>query len=275
MAASISVSSNDDIVGFNIVIVFDSSHTTGTATVVRVTDTDYTLVRGMTNISYASYGPTYSVVDTEVGLDVPVTYVLVHTWGSGASDYSSDTSTNNTLVAPSSGDFVLRNLFLPADTVIKDVEVGTLQDVSINIRATHFSVLGRPDPVVIVDTVDSEKSTLIVETRNASEAEALRLLTRTGNPLVLQSLHSYGIGSNGLLYLQPTSIDIKRLTTFGKEAYRRFEINYVQVTPPIAATVFSSNLTTYATTASTYDTYAILTSLVPSYFELLYGYPSP
>lgn len=275
MPASITVSSNDDLVGFNIVVVFDSSHTTGSGTVVRVTDTDYTVVRGMDNISYADYGPTHSVVDTEVGLDVPVTYIFIHTWGSGSSDYSASTSSNNLLSAPSAGEFVLRNLFLPANAVVKDIEIGTLQDVSINIRATQFSVLGRPDPVVIVDTVDSEKSTLIVETRTADESEALRLLTRSGSPLVLQSLHSYGIGSNGLLYLQPTSIDIKRLTSFGQQAYRRFEINYVQVTPPIAATVFESTLTTYAQAASSYSSYALLSSTVPTYFELLYGYPSP
>lgn len=275
MPASIDVTSNDEIVGFNLVIVFDASHATGTGTVVRVTDTDYTVVRGLSNISYATYGPTYSVVDTEVGLDVPVTYIFVHTWGVGAADYSSDVSAGNMLSAPSAGDFVLRNLFLPATTLVKDVEIGTLQDVSINIRSAQFSILGRPDPVVIVDTVDSEKSTLIIETNTANEAESLRLLTRSGSPLVLQSLHSYGVGVEGLLYLQPLTIDIKRVTRFGQQAYRRFEIQYVQVSPPIAANVFTPPLTTYATVASEYDSYALLASLIPSYFELLYGYPSP
>lgn len=275
MAASITVTSNDDLVGFNIVVVFDSSHTTGTGTVVRVSNTDYTIVRGLDNISYASYGPSHSVVDTEVGLDSKVTYVFVHTWGSGATDYSAATSVDNVLSAPSAGDFVLRNLFLPASTLVKDVEVGTLQDVSINIRATQFSILGRSDPVVIVDTVDSEKSVLVIETSTADDAESLRLLTRSGSPLVLQSLHSYGIGIEGLLYLQPLTIDVKRVTRFGKQAYRRFEIQYVQVSPPIAATVFIPTLTTYATVATTYDSYALVASLIPSYFELLYGYPSP
>lgn len=275
MAASINVTSNDDLVGFNVVVVFDSSHPTGTGTVIRVTNTDYVVVRGLSNISYADYGPTYSIVDTEVGLDVTVEYIFVHTWGSGATDYSADVSAGNVLSAPSAGDFVLRNLFLPASTLVKDIEIGTLQDVSINIRATQFSVLGRADPVVIVDTVDSEKSTLVVETTSADEAESLRLLTRSGSPLVLQSLHSYGVGTEGVLYLQPLTIDIKRVTRFGQQAYRRFEIQYVQVSPPIAATVFAATLTTYATVASTYDTYALLSSLVPSYFELLYGYASP
>lgn len=275
MAASIDVTSNDDLVGFNLIIVFDSSHPTGTGTVVRVTNTDYTIVRGLSNISYADYGPTYSVVDTEVGLDTSVTYIFVHTWGAGATDYSSDVSAGNVLSTPSAGDFVLRNLFLPASTLVKDVEIGTLQDVSINIRASQFSILGRPDPVVIVDTVDSEKSTLVVETTTADDAESLRLLTRSGSPLVLQSLHSYGIGTEGVLYLQPLTIDIKRVTRFGQQAYRRFEIQYVQVSPPIAATVFNPALTTYATVATTYDTYALVASLVPTYFELLYGYPSP
>ena len=275
MAASISITSNHSLIGFNVVVVFDSTHPIGTGTVVRVTDSGYTVVRGMSNLSYADYGPTYTVTDTEVGLDTSVTYIFIHAWGTGPTDYSSAVSSDNVLNTPSAGEFVLRSLFLPASTVIKDAEIGTLQDVSVNIRASSFSILGRPDPVVIVDTVDSEKSTLVIETKTATEASALSTLLRSASPLVLQSLLVYGVGSNGLLYFQPLSFEIKRVTRFGQEQPRRFEVSYVQVTPPIAATVFPGGSITYATTASTYSSYALMTSTVPTYFELLYGYASP
>jgi hypothetical protein len=272
MAADIEVTSNDDLVGFNIVYTFDEDYPNGYLYAVRITPTEQSFVRGLHGITYDDFGPTYSIVDTEVGLDVPISYYIVHIW---TDEYDSPGTTvviseNNTLDTPSAGDFVLRNLFLPTDEAIKDVEVGTIQDTTINIRSSEFSVLGRPDPVVIVDTVDSERSTLWIETKSQAEREEIKRLTRTGSPMMLQSLRVYDIGSSGVLYFQPKKIFIKRLTTFGEEQYRRFEIEYVQVSRPLTAVLFNTPTRSYDDIEDAYFDYLGVLAGVPNYFELLY-----
>lgn len=274
MPATITVTGNQELAGLNILVEFDSSQPTGTGTLFRVSSSTITPVRGFIDVPYTS---SYDIVDTEIGLDATFDYLFAHFWGSGASQISYATALGVSLASYITiGDFVLRNQFLPlaAASVVKNVQIGTIQDVSVNIRSTEFSVLGRSDPVVVVDTVDSTRSRLLIETETVAEREAVKTLLRYGDPLLLQSRSSYDMGTNGVLYFQPKKYDIKRLTTFGERPERRFEIEYVETRLPSSAIVFDPPTFTYTNVDDDYDAYTTLIATTYSYFRVLYGFDS-
>lgn len=271
MAVDLNVAGNCDLAGFNLVAIFEPLHPTGTATVYRIVDGVTTTVRGLTDLDVAVVGNSVAVVDTEAPLDTPITYQLIHRWGSGGSDWASAVTDEVTLDCPGVGDFVLRNLFYMENFLMLDVCVGTLPDGEIVIGSNEFKVLGRRDPVIIVDTLESEKGELIFLADNQPDVDQLRFMLSTGDPLLLQAKDAYDVGDNGVLYFMPKRVRPVRLNPDGRSPLRRFEVDYTRISPPPNAIVFTVPGRTYEYVDDTYATYSDVLAGVNDYYELLYG----
>jgi hypothetical protein len=274
MPASLNVSYNCSLAGINVVAAFDSAHLTGTGTVYRITPGRKVPVRGMYQIPAATApGASMAVVDTEVPLDINVSYQFIHTWGPGGADFSQANSTTVNLLAgcPSVGEFVLRNLFFTEASLITDMAAGTLQDVQTKIRSGKFAVIGRSDPVVVVDAVESDTGTYRFLARDEEERELLKSLLTSGDPLAIQSADTYGIGIEGVNYFMPDSVTEVRLSEDGRFAPRAFDVDYVRISPPPFAVTFSVPGRTFEYINTNYGTFSDVLAAFDSFYEMMYG----
>jgi hypothetical protein len=252
--------------------------TTGTLTVNRITAAGSTPVRGLDHVTVTSAN--YGVIDTEMPLDTEFFYEL--RWTDAAGTFIQrvpDSGAGFLLSAIHDETFILRDLFSASQTPLTEWILGVVPSEDINVRGGIFPIIGRPDPVVVVDVKESTSSVLNVITLTRNATNDMRNLLNTADPLLVQIPAEYGIGDTsdeGVLYLQPTKTTVRRPLTDARRPERVFEISYTQVSPPPASVVFGVTGTSYRTVQNTYVNYRALktddvTGLTRTYFQIAYG----
>jgi hypothetical protein len=128
----------------------------------------------------------------------------------------------------------LRDLHSPF--VVSDFCLGALDSFQYDIRSGVFSVLGRPAPVVVVDSRSTASGQLIFINQGSgaegrSALLALQDLFRSGHPMLLQVLSDYEVG-HGELYFQPTSINDRWIGPDARRPEHALEVNFIEIDPP-------------------------------------------
>lgn len=269
-----SLTVDSDYLGIDILGTFS---TAGYLTVTRITNLKRETVRCLdaTHVTTATYG----VVDVEMPIDVEVWYEMTWTSDTASGDNTSVVSPPASgagfVVSDTTGQsFIVRDLFKQTASFATDWTLGPLNDEEVNVRGGVFNVIGREDPVVVVDVRESIRGTMRLITTTRTASEQMREIVTSGSPLLLQIPDEYMVGDNGVLFFQPTKTSVKRPLSDGVLPQRIFDIDYVQISRPPAAVTFPVPGTTYDTVNSTYASYAALLGTAPhynTYFYIAYG----
>lgn len=138
----------------------------------------------------------------------------------------------------------LRCLMTPYEHVISDFCLGKLDQLDYDIRSGVFSVLGKPAPVVVVDTRSTATGRLIFmssgtdsEARNA--LHRLRELVRMGHPMMLQTERDYEL-ADGQLYFQPQKVSDRWIGDDARRPEHAFEVDFIEIDPPIGRVVLKN-----------------------------------
>jgi hypothetical protein len=111
--------------------------------------------------------------------------------------------------------------------------LGPIGELGYQPRAGVFVVIGRSDPVVVVDQQETARGTLRLIGRTTEEVEGLRsLLTRSAQPTLLTFADSYMLGKSGQLYFQPLAVKEQWLNPDNRIPQHAFTIDYVEIAPP-------------------------------------------
>jgi len=193
-----------------------------------VVTSSYEPVRGLTNIAESTER---QVVDYEAPLDHPLVYSMV------------DDVTGETIdVLPTLPPFrtqcgsdatYVRWLLNPGNLTSTFCIAGPLQERSFDPRVGVFTVIGRSDPVVVMDEQSSARGTLRLIGRTTEEVEGLqRIFTKKAQPTLLSLPTDYMIGKEGQLYFQPLEVREGWLNPDGRIPWHYFSIDYVEIAPP-------------------------------------------
>jgi len=131
----------------------------------------------------------------------------------------------------------LRDLQDPANNVTSEFCLGTLDQLDYEIRSGVFSVLGRPAPVVVVDSRSTAKGRLTflssgdVAEEVRTSLHELQSLFRLGHPMMLQTVKSYELGG-GQLYFQPTNVSDRWIGSDARRAEHALEVDFIEIDPP-------------------------------------------
>lgn len=266
MADSIDLAVNSTVYGVDILILVDNVD--GFVTLSRVTPAGTKIVRGME--SAAVITSQIAITDTEGPLGVDTYYVVDHLRANGARIIT----TSSTLSAGWAGafpPFVLRDLYQGATGIVTDFQYGPIADNEINYRGGKFTVIGRPDPIIVIDVRASQEAQMVFITMNETATMAVRALAKAAHPLLLQSPQAYLLGEEGVIYFFPSKTSEQHILPDGRYAHRRFVVDYTEIAQPSSAVVFVPEGLTYADVAQQYDTYQDIIDASLSYVNLAYG----
>ncbi len=185
------------------------------------------------------------IIDYEAPLSSSIYYILYedgpgydmadpNTWG----DRVKLGDTLNTLAPDKPFDqvcgtqFYLRWLFDP-EVMSNSFCLGPIEEVDYAPRAGVFTIIGRRDPIVVVDSQETARGTIRFISRTRGELGALRaLLAVKAQSSLLQLPAEYGLGNDGLLYFQPLQVRERWLHPDGRKPFHAFDIDFVQISPP-------------------------------------------
>lgn len=270
MADAITIVPNTDVYGVSILIQLDA--VTGSFTVKRVTPGATNIVRGLEDIVPVT--DTMAMVDIETPLDLETYYVLEHTIPAfGVNTVSSTTLVTGWSTTTGFPKFVLRDLFRGLSGIVTDFTYGPIPDVDTTYRGGKFPVIGRPDPVIVIDTRASQQSSMILIAQNANAIKAIRLLVEAAHPLLIQTPPEYLLGAEaeGVMYLFPDKTSEQHIFPDGRTPTRRFVVDYTEISRPSSTVVFMPPGNTFDDVAGLYDTFDDLVAADISYVNLAYG----
>lgn len=280
MANDIQVIPNTTYVGTDILCTIDPENpVNGTLTIWRNTLTSRVAIRGAFEVPVVSSA--FSITDIECPLDTEIIYEFFHSPATGGLDYDVASDPITLSDDPAMPKYALRSLFDPLGLYASgseletplgtDVGIGPLDDEEHKLRGGLFSVIGRPDPVLVFDTAESQSSMIPFFTYDAGTTLRVRRIIKSGDPLLFQTPDAFLLGDNGVVYCQPTTAIEKRIIPRATDPRRKFEISYVQIAKPDAATVLAPVGRTYAELLALYATYQDIINEVPNYTTLTWG----
>jgi len=118
------------------------------------------------------------------------------------------------------------------------IEVAAPPDLTRPVAQGVFEVLGRSRPVAVTMRRNSERGTLVVNTRTDVDRSAILGLLDDGNPLFLSTPGGYGIGS---VYIAVAEVTEHRRTVLGRTEDRSFDLPFTVVDRPPGTAVAVGN----------------------------------
>lgn len=177
-------------------------------------------------------GAVYSIIDFEAPLSGVDKYVLMHR-----------TNSQDYIEAPvppftCENKHYLRSVFDPW-RVSADFCLGEINEVDYKPRVGVHTVLGRRDPVVIVDAQETTRGTLRFISQNRGQLDMLkRLLAYEIEPLLLTIDPDYDLGSSGVLYFMPLEVRDRWVLSDARIPKHVLEVSFVEVSrPPLTETM--------------------------------------
>lgn len=218
--------------GYSVVVAFSSAvPDESTWTLYRYDDVGRSVVRGAVGQTVAGTGIA-SVVDYEAPISSFIAYQVV------VSDYGNAEVTVPPLIETCPAGQYLRDLLDPDVHFTTSFCLGVLESTESTVRSGVYSVLGRPAPIVVVDTRETETGVLRFISRTREELRDLRAVLSRGTPMLLQVEKEYDLGRNGVLYFQPSSFVDRWALPNAKIPQHVIEVNYTVIDAPSYTTIF-------------------------------------
>ena len=136
---------------------------------------------------------------------------------------------------------ILRLVFNPWE-MTGDFCLGEINEVDYETRSGIYPVIGRRDPVVVVDQQETARGVLRFISKDRQQLHTLRrLLTETAQPMLLQLDPDYELGKHGVLWFQPLTVREMWLLPDARRPEHLYEVDFVEISPPAATAVFEKH----------------------------------
>ena len=212
--------------GYSITVAF-SVDVPGTSTwsLYREDDTGPSVVRGAKDIPVSE-----TVIQTFIDYEGPISETVKYTVI--VSDYGQETVFVPPLMTLCGVGQYLRDLLDPDVHFTSGFCLGQIEQFESNVRSGIFPVLGRPAPIAVVDTRETETGTLKFVSRTQDELTELKRIFSRGTPMLLQVESEYNIGRSGVLYFQPQKFIDRWLMPNAKDPRHVIEVSFTVIDAP-------------------------------------------